>query len=336
MAQTTSTRGRRPADAATRGQEVREQLAQAEAEAAEDAPLLEALRESGLTLRKDEMAGHLLLAETVGAVRAFRLNAETNRVAMLKGLAHIKAHRLYKNAVVQGPEGPVRVQNWAGFCEAVGLNRVTADEDIRFLKALGSTVLEQQEELGLSRRDLRALARGITEAASEEERARIVAELDEAEGNAALEKKLDQLNRDLIQARAAKLEAEKQRDAEKRVHEKQAQHYDELDARLSRMESTNPEDREGVLKDYNVNTRGKVDTACEALFHAVQGLCLLAQAVRFDEQCDSRTKEYVEERACVAVRNMAGMLQEALQIDTATLYAAPGDEPEDGDDKAEA
>lgn len=326
MTQTTETRGRRPADAATRGRELAGQLARAEAQAAEDAPLLEALRTSGLTLRKEEMAGHLRLAEAVGAIRAFRLNAETNRVALLRGLAQIKAQKLYRDAVVQGPDGLVRVRNWAGFCEAVGLKVSTTDEDLKFLKALGSAVLEQQEALGLSRRDLRALARGMAEAATEEERQRIAAELDAAEGSPELEKKIDALSRDLMEARAARLEAEKDLAASRKMRDEEARRHADMAERYAKLSSTNPEDREGALSEYNVNSRAKIDAACEELFRAVQGLCLLADAVRADEKCDGRTQEYAEERACVAVRHMAGMLQEALQIDTAMLYAAPGDE----------
>ena len=274
-------------------------------EAAEAAaPAVRELRGNAVTLHKGELENSLRLAQLVGANRAFRLNMEANRVAMLQSFARIKQGKAYENSQVLTPNGEViTARTWAQFCEALGFCVRTIDEDLKFLSVFGANVLEHQAELGLGRSDLRAIARGVADM-SDAEQAALREELDAAEGNEALEAAVDRL-----QTQVRDLKADLR--AKDRVLEKKS---DELNALQTEMERRKA--KEGAMGQE------LLDAACNAAVLAVADMC--ARFADLLPQAGDDDADYARRKMGLAVSRMAdSLLQPAVDIDLGEYLSLP-------------
>ena len=290
------------------------------------APTVRELTEGAHTLCQAEIAHNLGVAEAVGAIRAWHYNATANRVAMLKGLAALKQSRAYRGALVRGADGrAVMVQSWEAFCEVTGLCKATINEDLRHLNLLGENLLEQQQALGLGRRELRALARGIMEA-SEEEQARIREELDAAEGSAELEARVDQLARELKAQK--KLAAEAQRDLEsaRKLSGEKSAEIDALKLKIDDLRSMSPDAALLARTERNHKAYADIDKACLDFFAAASGLAAQAAGIFHDEDCTPETAEGVAERVGLCLRQVADLLLDsALEVDFRAYMELPAE-----------
>lgn len=295
-------------------------LAEAEAAARE-------LREAAAGM--DRMEPSLRLAEMTGTIAAFRLNAETNRVAMLKALAEIKRDKSYQGCVVRHTLTGVliTVRTWEEFCEALGHNRRKIDEDLSHLATFGGAVLEQQQSLGLGRRDLRALRRGVA-AMTPEEQAALREELDAAEGNEALEERLDELRAALSREERRRKELEQDLRAREEVSAQYQADAQDARERLARLTSMTEEAQERV-EAMNEAACNELDAACNAAQAAVTQVCALGAQILADERATPATIAHVARRCGIMADYMAeNLLNSGIDVDLRErLMPIDGDAP---------
>lgn len=297
-------RGRKPLGGGDGGEARQQVTREATAAAEAAAPAVRELRESAVTMHKGELEESLRLATTTGAIAAFRLNAESNRVAMLKAFAEIKASKAYQDCTVRTSTGElVAVHTWEEFCEAHGYSYQKIAEDLKNLSVFGGNVLEQQRRLGLGYRDLRALRRGIASMGPEEQAA-LREELEAAEGNEALESAVDRLQN---QVRDLKADL-KARDT---VLEKKSDELITLQTEMEKRAATEEAAGQELL-----------DAACRAAVLAVADMC--ARFMEVVTLASDDDADYARKKLGLAVARMADTLvQPAVDIDLGAYLNLP-------------
>lgn len=298
-------RGRKPLGGGDGGEARQQVTREATAAAEAAAPAVRELRESALPMLKAELEESLRLAATTGAIAAFRLNAETNRVAMLKAFAEIRESKAYRGCVVRRADTGelVAVHTWEEFCEAHGYSYQKIAEDLKNLSVFGGNVLEQQKRLGLGYRDLRALRRGIASMGPEEQAA-LREELEAAEGNEALESAVDRLQN---QVRDLKADL-KARDT---VLEKKSDELITLQTEMEKRAATEEAAGQELL-----------DAACRAAVLAVADMC--ARFMEVVTLASDDDADYARKKLGLAVARMADTLvQPAVDIDLGAYLNLP-------------
>ena len=148
----------------------------------------------------------------------------------------------------QFPDGiseiePVKFGTWGAFCEALGMSREKADEDIRNLSVFGNDALTAMNRCGLGYRDLRKLRQ-----LPEGERSTVVGEIEADLGDReAIVSLIDEISakhareKDALQKQTTDLTAELT--AARKLNAEKNAKIDELDAQLHGREQIQPDER---------------------------------------------------------------------------------------------
>ena len=100
----------------------------------------------------------IMLAEVTGRMQAFGFVHSVAKVGHIKLLAEVKEQKAYRGATVRNPQGElITINTFEEYCNAIGISRRTADENIQNLYLFGEEFLESAQKLGLGYRQIRQL-----------------------------------------------------------------------------------------------------------------------------------------------------------------------------------
>jgi len=254
-----------------------------------DTELLAEARATTMTMTAADLAETALVNQMVGITSYARALDSLNKVTLLKALQSIKDSKSYKTMVIARPDGSIiKPKTWAGLCEALGLSRSKMDEDLENLAAFGEKLLEEQKNLGIGYRELRALRGGM--AALPEERQLEIKELiaDAAESN---DKEVILATLDEIGARNKKLTAERD-DAQaeaaalKKQRDEKSRKANDLEVKLER--ALNPasiDERQQNLAAARLAFRNSIDSMCVKVLGEFMFLCgTISNAMKADTE----------------------------------------------------
>lgn len=175
----------------------------------------------------------------VGAVQAFNYMNQFTGLARLKLLADLKESQEYKgcSAVVNGEVKELKT--FEDLCLACGVSYRKTAEDLQNLAVFGEDFMQASKDLGLGYRDLRKLR-----ALPEDDR-KLVVEGEAVAGNdpEALKDLIEELAARNAKGKEEKTELEKDSKAKDQVLAKKSKLIDELQTKLAKMESVDPDER---------------------------------------------------------------------------------------------
>lgn len=285
-------------------------------------PMVEAIRQSAVTLHKGELVQSLHVAETVGMIAAFQFNEAVNRVGMLKKFQEIRESKAYKGLSLTDrlTGGVVTVNTWEEFCGAYGFSRKKIEEDLQNLALFGGGLLESQEALGLGYRELRKLRAGLKELPAEEQQA-LLEKVKTAEDKEELLILLDETS-----IRAEKLQQknkELQEDLKAKDSLAQAKNarIDSLTVELQRANSMAPDERRAWQANVNMEARKALDDACTLTLGQVVALSNTCMSIFASEDSLDDTKAYIHQRISLLCGDMArAILDAGVDVDFSTDF----------------
>lgn len=275
-------------------------------------PMVEAIRQSAVTLHKGELVQSLHMAETVGMIAAFQFNEAVNRVGMLKKFQEIRESKTYKGiSLTDKRTGEiVTVNTWEEFCEVHGYSYRKIAEDLQNLALFGGGLLESQEALGLGYRELRKLRAGLKELPPDEQKAlleKVKTAEDKEEVLIALEEmgvvnaKLRKDVKELQATVQAKDEIAKSKNAK----------IDDLTVALQKATSLVPDEQREQQNALNMEMRTLLDTKCMELLGGVVALTNVAAGIFQHEDSTEDTCAYVHKRISLLCGDMSRAILDA-------------------------
>ena len=244
----------------------------------------------------------------VGAIQAFNYMNQFTELARLKLLADLKESKEYKgcSAVINGEVKELKT--FEDLCQASGVSYRKVAEDLQNLAFFGEEFMEASKRLGLGYRDFRKLR-----ALPEDDRKLIL------EGEAVSEKDPEAL-KDLIEelaarnakAREEKAELENTAKAKDQVLTKKNKTIDELQTKLAKLESVDPDERLKAQGQREKNARVDLATRGGGIISEVMDFLALAGATLDDQDISPATHEYIQEN----VSSLAATLADAFAVNS--------------------
>lgn len=274
-------------------------------------PMVEAIRQSAVTLHKGEFAQSLHMAQGQGMFQALDYIQKFSGIARLKWLAERKQYGDYKGVAVADNAGTVRqLQTFEDLCDYVGQSRSKINEDLRNLAVMGEEILQAQEALGLGYRELRKLRAGLKELPPDEQKAlleKVKTAEDKEEVLIALEEmgvvnaKLRKDVKELQATVQAKDEIAKSKNAK----------IDDLTVALQKATSLVPDEQREQQNALNMEMRTLLDTKCMELLGGVVALTNVAAGIFQHEDSTEDTCAYVHKRISLLCGDMSRAILDA-------------------------
>lgn len=318
------------------------------------ATLVREARASTEVMTTAEIAGIARVGQFVGMARYAEFMETTNRVARLKTLLHLKDTGVYKNVPMQNTKGEmVRPKNFEELCVAVGTSRAKVEEDARNLAVFGDKLLEEQKNMGIGYRELRALRAGVASLPEEEQGAakdRITQAVESGDKTAVrdlLEDLMEEkrvLAKKLSAAKKAVKAAEDQAHVLEQQRDEKSQKANDLEMQLTLALNPSSEDeRQQNLHAARAAVRAQLDEECNSLVGIASTLCTHIGNVRKADTegtvlgapiIDVELWEHMNTRVALAMDSVSALLLSA-GLDVAAIYAeAPADEHAPTDEHA--
>ena len=221
------------------------------------------LRDQAVTLPQEALRQSLRLSQQAGIIGYARYMEEANRLMRLKTIWEIKAAKAYKGMVLPHAKTgrPVTVKTFDEFCEAIGESRSAVDEALGNLAFFGESLIEKQDQLGLTRKDLRVMKA-------------VVSELPDAEQQALLHD-IDQMtDREDVMATLGELQVTTKKQA-KALREKDANYasqsevlkqknekIQDLELQLHKLTTVTPDESDAARQQRDAEIRKAITEAC--------------------------------------------------------------------------
>lgn len=274
-------------------------------------PMVEAIRQSAVTLHKGEFAQSLHVAQGFGMFQALDYIQKFSGIARLKWLAERKQYGDYKGVSVLDSAGGVRqLKTFEDLCDYVGQSKAKIYEDLQNLALMGEEILQAQEALGLGYRELRKLRAGLKELPPDEQKAlleKVKTAEDKEEVLIALEEmgvvnaKLRKDVKELQATVQAKDEIAKSKNAK----------IDDLTVALQKATSLVPDEQREQQNALNMEMRTLLDTKCMELLGGVVALTNVAAGIFQHEDSTEDTCAYVHKRISLLCGDMSRAILDA-------------------------
>lgn len=298
--------------------------------------VLKEARQIAPTLAQEEEDKNARTNQYVGMARHAKAMERTSRVSWLLSMDHLKRTGTYKNVPVENTKGEmVRPRNFEELCEAMGTSRATVDRDLSNLAFFGAELIEDQKNLGISDRSLRALKAGIAalpEGEQTDAKDRLTQAVESGDKTAVrelLEDLVDEkkaLAKKLAEAKKATKAAEDRATVLEGQSDEKSKKASELEIQLSMaLNPASEDERQKNLADARAEFRAKFEEKYRAIIGAAGSLCVLVANGRNMDRCpdllDVALREYVDNRVSQMCQELRGLILDAgLDVDFAAEY----------------
>ncbi len=307
--------------------------------------LVRAARSAVAAAPAAELAGTARVNQLVGMARYAELMENANRVARLKAMLRLRESGEYKNLPVENTKGEIVCpRNFDDLCAAVGTSRGKVEEDARNLSFFGEKLLEQQKELGIGYRELRAMRaeiRDLPEDEQETAKGRMAQAVESGDKTAVrdlLEDLVDEkkaLAQKLAEAGKAVRNAEDQATVLKMQRDEKSGKINDLEMRLTM--ALNPATEDERRKNLNAARSAlcaRLDGMCNSLAGNAASMsnCIInarksdtesadcAEGGPCDPVIDAAMWEHINSRVSIMCRTLRGLLLDAgLDADFDTI-----------------
>lgn len=273
------------------------------------------IREGTVSIREEDFARSVRIAEDMGKVKMAEAMRAGLELSVIRWFAEMKEDKNYTNVPIQRPDKTIFFpQTFTELCEGMGFSYAKINDDLQNYAQFGELCLSKARDLGLKTRDMRRLRAALKDA-GEEEKADVFAALEETAPD-ALQGALD-----VICARNAKLVEENAQlkqdiEAKNKLAVERNKKLDDLDTKLLKATSTAPDDVAARLSVKNVNAAKQLDDACNSALGAILKVCNTAKVILHDEELDTDTRATVHKRVSLLCGSMAtAILDGGIDVD---------------------